>query len=105
MGYYNLNAPSLANHSLLHRQKQAKRRALPGFALHLNAAAMLFDDAIDDRQAQARARALGFRGEEWIEDRLHILARYAFAGVAHATEACKAKVATSIVFCFAKLFR
>jgi len=102
--------------SLLHRQKQAERRALAGLALHLNAAAMLFDDAIDDGQAQA----LRFRGEKRIEDRLHVLARNAFAVsltrtwanwprdefIAYiAMPACKEKVATSIGFRFAKLFR
>src|SRR5258708_7273028 len=50
------------------RQPDAKHRPLAGAALGADAAAVAFDDAVNDGEAQARALAHVLGGEERIED-------------------------------------
>src|SRR5713226_5188290 len=47
-------------------QRNTDRCSLVNFALYSNRSAMLLDNLLDDRQAEARTKAL--RAEEWLED-------------------------------------
>ena len=58
-----------------------KRVPWPVLALARQRAAVLLDDAVGDRQAEAGAAALGFRREERIVDAREVLRRNADAGV------------------------
>ncbi len=54
-----------------HGQENGESAALSRLALHFNGTAVLMNDPIADAQAQARALADWFCGEERVEDSLH----------------------------------
>src|SRR5262245_22058493 len=63
------------------RQREAERRALAGLAaLGPDAAAVVLDDLLADREAEPGAMGLAVRGER-LEERLRDLGRDAAAGV------------------------
>src|SRR5213079_1097004 len=62
------------------RQPHAKRRAATDFGVDIDTAAVLFDDAVYRREAQAGAARLG--REERLEDAWQDLARNPAAGIA-----------------------
>src|SRR5690606_4024144 len=66
---------------LPYRQHDAERRALPRRAVHVDAAMVLVDDAVGDRQAQPGAAADRLGGEERVEDALLQVGRDAAAAV------------------------
>ena len=57
------------------------RGSMAGRTLDIDGAAALFDDSVDDREAEPRALARFFRGEEWFERSLARGAVHAHAGV------------------------
>jgi hypothetical protein len=48
---------------------------------YIDLSGMLLDYTVADGQAQAGAAAIGFGGEEWVENAMNVLARNACAGV------------------------
>src|SRR5205807_3917082 len=68
----------------LHRDRQVngERRAPARLAVERDATAALLDDAVDDRQSQARALPRPLRREERLADARLALARDAVTGVA-----------------------
>src|SRR5437763_2472190 len=66
-----------------YRQREVERRPLSRLALRPDLSAVRLDDALGDRQAEARAEARGaLRLPVGVEDVLQILVRDARAGVA-----------------------
>src|SRR5512135_2944579 len=70
-------------HDSLDRQADAERRAPARFRLHLDAAAVVLDDAEDDGQPEPRSFADRLGGEERVIDLLQVLRRDALAVVLH----------------------
>src|SRR2546428_5639857 len=65
----------------LSRKLYDEARATSELALDLDGAAVTLDDPEADRQAEARAAHVGFRGEERLQDPVEALRRDAGAGV------------------------
>src|SRR6185437_6022631 len=65
------------------RQIHAHRRALAFFAVDLDMACRLLDEAVDHGETEPRALARALRGEERIEHPVEDRRRDAITGVAH----------------------